>query len=317
MNKEAESDRLLLGVKFKHPYTSRDHNRHGDYVMHPVKNKIGEGAGKYSIRKDSDTRRQQYVTDDELAELFAVNAFTDFGINLRMRPLGNYEGGAPPGLQPSMSDVVVGSTFASAVDRQRLQIRQRGLSGNLHSKLAEIGVGLPDGLRLRNPMALSTTEIIHTSNEADNSPSPAKRRAISEADLLDILSRQRENGAAGERIAIEWEKRRLTGCGCSAPDDFVKHTSKEDVGAGFDIRSHWPGDQERFIEVKTTASGANYFFMSENEKEVLKDKAEKSYIYIVDLDLSGADTGTVRTPIKFSETELEFEPVAYRVRVKK
>lgn len=311
-----ESDRLLLGVKLKHTYSSKDHSRHGVYVMHPLKKKSGEGAGRYSIRKDSNTRLKQYVTDDELAELFAVNAFSSFGINLRMLPLGNYDGGPPPALKPLMSDVVVGLTFASTVEMQRVQILQHGLSGDLHAKLAELGVVLPSALHPRKTMALSTSAIVNIDSKAANASLPSRRRTLSEADLLDILNRQRENGAAGERIAIEWEKKRLTGCGCSAPDDFVKHTSKEDVGAGFDIHSHWPGDQERFIEVKTTAGGANYFYMSENEKEVLTLKAEKSYIYIVDLDASGADTGTVRTPINFSETELEFEPVAYRVRVK-
>jgi hypothetical protein len=159
-------------------------------------------------------------------------------------------------------------------------------------------------------------------NESDerkvvlNEPS-GKQRLISEADLLDILNRQRENGAVGERIVLDWEKKRLANCGCSTPDDFVTHTSKENVAAGFDIHSNWTVDQERFIEVKTTASGAEYFFMSENEKQVLANKAGKAYIYIVDLDSSDKEVGTVRMPIQYAEAAFEFEPVAYRVRIKR
>lgn len=316
MSKSTKKDRLLLDVECRHPYTSRDGKRHNVYVMHPQRNIRGEGAGHFSIRKDSDTRRQQYVTDAELAELFAVNGFADLGINLRMLPHDKYEGGAAPGLQPSMSDVTAGSAFELAVNEQRSEIRQRGLSSNLHSKLIEIGVGLPDRLLSRDPMDVPTLDVANNGQELADSNSRGGRRSISETDLLDILNRQRENGAAGERIVIVWEKMRLKDCGCSAPDDFVTHTSKVNVAAGFDIHSHWTSDQERFIEVKTTASGADYFFMSQNEKCVLTDKADKSYIYIVDLDSSGKDTGTVRTPIRFAEAAFEFEPVAYRVHLK-
>lgn len=167
------------------------------------------------------------------------------------------------------------------------------------------------------PNELEISKLASSEVDVPVASSQGKRGPISDADYLNILNRQRENGSAGERIVIDWEKTRLKDCGCSTPDEFVTHTSKKNVGAGFDIHSHWTADQERFIEVKTTASGADYFFMSENEKEVLKGKAENAYIYIVDLDSSGKDTGTVRTPLRFSETELEFEPVAYRVRWKK
>ena len=160
-------------------------------------------------------------------------------------------------------------------------------------------------------------EVAATNEDITDTTSQGKPRSISEPDLLDILTRQRENGAAGELIAIAWEKKRLKDCGCSSPDDFVDRTSKTNVAAGFDIHSNWSADHERFIEVKTTAGGADCFFMSENEKRVLAEKAGKSYIYIVDLDSSGKDTGTVRTPIPFVDAALEFEPVAYRVRLKR
>ena len=159
-------------------------------------------------------------------------------------------------------------------------------------------------------------EVPHPAESASDVSSKGKPHFISEADLLDILNRQRLNGAAGERIVVDWETVRLKDCGCSAPGEFIDHTSTKNVAAGFDIHSNWTSDQERFIEVKTTASGADHFFMSQNEKRVLNDKAGKSYIYIVDLDSTGKDTGTVRTPIKYDEAAFEFEPVAYRVRLK-
>ena len=165
--------------------------------------------------------------------------------------------------------------------------------------------------------AVIDSEVPNTGNEVVGPSSQGKRRSISESDLLDILNRQRENGAAGERIVFEWEKKRLKDCGCASPDDFVTHTSKNNVAAGFDIHSHWSDDHERFIEVKTTASGADYFFMSQNEKEVLTKKAGKAYVYIVDLESSGKDSGTVRDPVRFAEAALEFEPVAYRVHLTK
>ena len=152
--------------------------------------------------------------------------------------------------------------------------------------------------------------------EETKAPESMQQRSLSEDELLDILNRQRENGANGELIAIEWEKNRLRSCGCSVPEDFVIHTAKVNVAAGYDIHSNWNLEEDRFIEVKTTASRSKEFFMSENEKLILEEKSGKSFIYIVDLDSSGSNSGLVRETIKFDLDMFEFEPVAYRVRIK-
>lgn len=143
---------LLLDVKYNHSYKSWDGKFQKMYVMHPKQNKQGDGAGMFAILKDRETGNSQYVTSTELAELFAVNGFVELGLNLRMQPEEKYEGGAPPALKPSMSDVAPGSSFELAVNEKRSEILQHGLSNSLHSKLIKIGVGLPDKLLPRDPI---------------------------------------------------------------------------------------------------------------------------------------------------------------------
>jgi hypothetical protein len=150
MTNGIDQERFLRDVAYTHHYESRNRKVRKTYAMHPLRNKTGKGIGQFSIRKDSDTRGQEYVSDVELAELFAIDGFSELGINLRMLPVGPYDGGPPPGLQPSASDVVKGSAFASVIEKQHLEVMRRSLSNNLHSKLVGVGIGIPDRLLPRN-----------------------------------------------------------------------------------------------------------------------------------------------------------------------
>jgi hypothetical protein len=94
--------------------------------------------------------------------------------------------------------------------------------------------------------------------------------------------KQAENGALGEQIAMRYEVARLAELGCPNPIDCVQQVSLIDVGAGFDIHSSWNGE-ERFIEVKASQDGADYFFISVNELNRLQKLKERGWIYRVDL----------------------------------
>ncbi len=74
-------------------------------------------------------------------------------------------------------------------------------------------------------------------------------------------------GLAGEKMVIEYEKKRLVGEGRSDLVADIVHTS-QDVGdgTGFDIISFDKGGNKRYIEVKTTTGGKNTpFFITDNE----------------------------------------------------
>lgn len=166
MIEETEKGKLLLDVKYEHPYASRDRDRKHQkvYEMHPQRNISGDGSGLFSIRKADKTKPVEYVTEAELAELFAVDGFSKLGINLRMLPIGKYESRSPPALAPALSDVVQGSSFELAVNKQRAEIQQHGLSKNLQSKLVELGIGLPDNLFPREPIGSSSNMAVAPMN---------------------------------------------------------------------------------------------------------------------------------------------------------
>jgi hypothetical protein len=87
----------------------------------------------------------------------------------------------------------------------------------------------------------------------------------------DYLQREANNqslGGAGERTALEFELLRLRSEGKPRLADRVEHCSKtRGDGLGFDILSFETDGRERFIEVKTTAFGAETpFFLSEGER---------------------------------------------------
>jgi len=193
------------------------------------------------------------------------------------------------------------------------------ITNYLDANMGENQAAIKQSSLSSNSISSDASELRNSNNgseDVSNISSQINPRSMTPNELQKILCIQKENGEAGELIALDEEKKRLRGCGCATPDNFVTHTSKENVAAGYDIHSNWNTDQERFIEVKTTSSKSDDFYMSKNEKQVLTEKAGKSYIYIVGLDSSEAKTGVLREAIKFDLSVFDFEPVNFRVRLK-
>jgi len=131
-----------------------------------------------------------------------------------------------------------------------------------------------------------------------SSKSPRARRPLTPEDLLSQLDRRSELGRQGEEVAVRHERDRLRKLGCTAPDDYVEHVAIEDVGLGYDIRSTWPG-HERCIEVKTSSAAGADFYVSVNERQVLKDLGDKGWIYRVAPGASGLEVvDTICNPEK-------------------
>ena len=257
--------------------------------------------GRFSVNLDGRSKgknRFHRVSLQELINYFADGKFNDRG-SIRMKAEGEKGGGngRSPTAPTKGAKVVKSPALLQMVEERRrnftIDASEENLASNPpHDQDGAGGVGL-------RPSSVNK-----------------KAHALSEEDLLKILESQRKNGERGESIAMGWEKSRIGKLGCLDPDKVVTHVSKTDVGAGYDIHSKWTSAEERFIEVKTTASRSNEFFMSENEKQVLSEKVGKSYIYIVELDSIDKTKGLVREPLKFDPDDFEFEPVAYRVRLK-
>lgn len=147
MTRIVEESPRLLDVSYFHKFKGRDGKSTKMYTMHPTRNVSGEGSGSFSIRNRSSTKLQAYVSELEMAELFAINGFKELGINLRMLPVGGYENGSPPpGLKPSRADIVPGSQFDLVVKDCGAAIERQGLSNSLYLKLGRIKVAIPKRL---------------------------------------------------------------------------------------------------------------------------------------------------------------------------
>ena len=139
------------------------------------------------------------------------------------------------------------------------------------------------------------------------------RRPVSAEQLLAQLDRNAETGLACEVIALKYELEKLHKCGCPIPKDYIKHIATEDVGAGYDIASTWPGE-ERCIEVKSTTCNGSDFFITENECQVLADLGDKAWLYRVIVSANGAGEVVARLQDPMNAIGAEHRsPVVWRV----
>jgi hypothetical protein len=118
-------------------------------------------------------------------------------------------------------------------------------------------------------------------SEVRDRPAPSLLRP-----RVDYLQREARNaslGLAGERFVINYERARLTNCGCRDLATRVEHISQTcGDGVGFDVRSFEPDGTERLIEVKTTAGGKQTpFYVSRNELEVSRENVDRYHLYRV------------------------------------
>lgn len=137
----------------------------------------------------------------------------------------------------------------------------------------------PGAFRKVFEAALGPISSRSTSSSESRRTGPPRRTAVSLRTLLEQLDRRSDTGMRGEVIAIEYEQMRLQALTppCPSPNKYVRQTSIEDVSAGYDIESSWPGS-ERFIEVKATTTPGADFYLSENERQVLVGLGDQGWI---------------------------------------
>ncbi len=107
-------------------------------------------------------------------------------------------------------------------------------------------------------------------------PTTAHRR-----DYLAREARNRSLGAAGEELAVAYERFRLHKGGRPKLSDRVEHVSRtRGDGLGYDILSFDLDGRERFIEVKTTAFGKETpFFITRSEVDFSAATADQYHLY--------------------------------------
>lgn len=113
-------------------------------------------------------------------------------------------------------------------------------------------------------------------------PRVQSRTAV-KRDFVQIENNNARLGLAGELAVLSWEQRRLEELGRPDLAERVEHVSvTRGDGLGYDIRSFAPGDDERFIEVKTTRRNAYWpMVVSRNEVEFSEEAGDAFALYRV------------------------------------
>lgn len=106
---------------------------------------------------------------------------------------------------------------------------------------------------------------------------PGTSPPIRHRDFVAIEAANRSLGLGGELLVLRFERDRLRSAGLDRLADDVEHVSLEQGdGAGFDIRSFSLDGKDRFIEVKTTVSGATTpIFVTANEARFSERTGER------------------------------------------
>jgi hypothetical protein len=113
----------------------------------------------------------------------------------------------------------------------------------------------------------------------NDKPSPMRKPV--RRNYLEIESRNRSLGQAGEKLVIEFEQQRLWRAGKKDLSNRVEHVANtQGDHLGFDISSFELDGRDRLIEVKTTRFGAmTPFFTSRNEVGVSESRNEHYQLY--------------------------------------
>ncbi|MGG0506266.1 DUF3883 domain-containing protein [Priestia megaterium] len=111
------------------------------------------------------------------------------------------------------------------------------------------------------------------------------KKGMTEEELFRVLENNKILGHLAEKIAIEYEKNRLTKAGNSELAKSVQLISKSEVNAGYDIKSFKTISScmyDAFIEVKYFNN--NHFYLSQNEFNIAKELKEDYFLYLVNTD---------------------------------
>src|SRR5581483_5487906 len=128
-------------------------------------------------------------------------------------------------------------------------------------------------IQVKPPTVPKRKPLLHDSRKTWRSP---VRR-----NYLEIESRNRSLGEAGEKLVIEFEQERLWRAGKKKLASRVEQVSETQGDyLGFDVLSFELNGRERFIEVKTTSFGElTPFFVSRNEVAVSEFRGQQYQLY--------------------------------------
>jgi len=120
-----------------------------------------------------------------------------------------------------------------------------------------------------------------------------------------VLRAAARNGALGEFLVLEYERKRLVRAKRADLAAMVRWTSKENVAAGFDISSFEIDGSQRFVEVKASVGAAKRFMITRNEWRVAQIENDRYWIYLVTNINSNPEILPLQNPVRL-ESEGRF-----------
>ncbi len=134
---------MLAAITVAHTYKGKKTAEPQTFAMHPFAEKQGEHAGCYEIvhsRRGAEAPEHSgYVTDDQLAELFARGLIETLGLRLRLQPAEGLYPDSLPAKKVPRSSIAEGSDFARRVEA----FEGRGpVTAGLRTVLAQMGLNV-------------------------------------------------------------------------------------------------------------------------------------------------------------------------------
>lgn len=135
-----------------------------------------------------------------------------------------------------------------------------------------------------------------------------------EQSLERSLEKQKQVGAEGEKVVLEFEKNRLEKLGYTMQSQLVKQVSEKCTNIGYDIMSFSNGEMiyDRFIEVKVV-DATGKFYWSSNEIYVASILKEKYYLYLVSETFTSKKVEIINAP--YNNSRFTLIPTQYQVQI--
>lgn len=153
--------------------------------------------------------------------------------------------------------------------------------------------------------------------DAADGGSKGKSKSTGKPDYDKQRARQKITGAVGEEIVCKVEIRKLKRLGLFDLAKKVRHISKEDDHAGYDILSFNEKGHELYIEVKSTqGDAARPWYLTAGELECSKENPDRFVLYrVYDLDIRTRKGKYFRLSGKADGNSI-LHPTVYEARLK-
>jgi len=161
-------------------------------------------------------------------------------------------------------------------------------------------------------------------NLSDLDPIKKRTKGASRVGKIDFESESRRNRKTGERgelVVFDKEREHLRKLGRDDLANKVKHESKVNDAAGYDILSYDEKGNKKYIEVKSTKSNlpkstSTSFLISDPEINKAKE-LPNYYVYLVfEVHTKSPKICRLANPFKLSADKIRIVPISYRVNLK-